>query len=129
MTKKEFCLKELAPYYKDPSTCGYNESIEMCVNLTKDGRMCVAGKNLLPEKRILNSAMSIDSIFMENDRDQSKIFIPEVVGILTNYEWTLLQQIHDAIATKKDESILKVRIYNLNLFSLEELKEYICDKQ
>lgn len=125
MDKKEFALQEIAPYYKDPSICGYNETTEKCMNLTTDGRMCVAGKNLLPRLKTVGSSLDINGILFENGSNQSNVFIPEVVGILTNYEWERLQKIHDAIAVKKPEYILIERINTLGLFTFEELKEYV----
>lgn len=118
-TAKEFALAQIAPYFKDPSTCGYSEENKQCEYLTSDGRMCVAGKNML------NPSLSNISICeILDDQDQSEVFKPEVVGILTKSQWSNLQTLHDGIALKRDEYSIKTRIGNLGLFTYEELVEY-----
>lgn len=95
-TPKEFALQQIAPYFKDPSLCGY--AGDSCMNLTPDGRMCVAGKNYLPEIREQYKkapVLDIRNIFKDN---QSKVFLPESANILTWYEWTCLQSMHDSIS-------------------------------
>lgn len=121
LTPKEFALREIAPYYKDPSICAIKGSA--CLNLLPDGRMCVAGKNLLLEIRKMHITLSIYSLFTMYKDDQSKIFIPGVVDVLTRNEWGELQGIHDAIARRED-GLLDIHIKKLDLFTLEELKEY-----
>ena len=120
---KEFALSQIAPYYKDKNLCATHNKI--CQYLTDDGRMCVAGKVMLPEVRgkyyILDGISPIGGIL--NDYSQAEIFIPEVVDILTDMQWVYLQGIHDAIALYNDEVILE-RIGGLNLFTFDELKEY-----
>jgi len=116
MTKKEFALGQLAPYYKNPSTCGVNE-YGTCMYLTKEGKMCVAGKNLL---KPIDVAKDIDSLIDEYGQE---IFKPEARNILTKEEWRLLQKIHDNIAKNQHELML-VQIESLNLFTFEELVEY-----
>ena len=37
MDKKTFALNAIAPYYKDPTICGYNRSL--CEYKTEDGKM------------------------------------------------------------------------------------------
>jgi hypothetical protein len=119
--KKEFALSQLAPYFADPSTCGYNEVIITCEYLTSDGRMCVAGKNMINPKGYCGD---IDIIFEINDLYQDGIFKPEVVGILTNVEWKHMQSIHDTLALHPDNfDRLQERISRLNLFTYEELVE------
>lgn len=118
-TPKEFALEQIAPYYKDPSTCGFENG--GCRNITTDGRMCVAGKNYLPEAVDIEG--SVTTVFNTLDNDQNKIFKPEVVGILSKNEWQIMQRIHDRIAEKIENS-LECEIERLNLFTLEELKEY-----
>ena len=121
MTKKKFALAQIAPYYKDPRTCGVDGS--RCVYLTPDGRMCVAGKNMIDPSKWLGTIGGILSKY-----DQSEVFKPEVVDILTTQEWRTLQLLHDKIGmvshgVVRDE-IIKLYITELNLFSLEELEEY-----
>jgi hypothetical protein len=118
--KKEFALSQLAPYYANPSTCGYDNEENVCEYLMPDGRMCVAGKNMITPKNGLY--FTID-VLLGND-SQEGILKPEVVGILTNQEWQVMQGIHDTIAVHtNDIDKLKTVIGRLNLFTFEELEE------
>jgi hypothetical protein len=120
--KKEFALSQIAPYLKDPTTCGFNKSEGTCEYLDPNGNMCVAGKNMIIPSFGLYKG--IDDILEENDDDQEGVFKPEVVGILTNQEWKHLQSVHDNIAVSPDNiHRLKERIGLLNLFTYEELVE------
>jgi hypothetical protein len=120
--KKEFALSQLAPYLKDPSTCGYDKESSICEYLDPNGNMCVAGKNMVEAKFGLYKG--IDDILEENDYNQVGIFKPEVVGILTNTEWNNMQRVHDTIAAHTGNiERLKGRITQLNLFTYEELVE------
>lgn len=114
MTKKEFALNAILPYFIDPATCGYNG--ESCVYITEDGRKCVAGKYML--ESVLNKwDCSIKSILSENN--QSDVFKPEFVGILTDDEWESLQIIHDRIA---NSCSIKEICEKSELFTLEDLQ-------
>jgi hypothetical protein len=120
--KKEFALSQLAPYYANPSTCGYDKDKKTCEYLTTDGRMCVAGKNMIEPK--IGLVKGIVDILADLDHKQEGLFKPEVVGILTSEEWEHMQSIHDSIAlepTNKDR--LKIRLLRLNLFTIEEFEE------
>ena len=120
--RKEFALSQIAPYLKDPSTCGFNKDNGTCEYLTKDNKMCVAGKNMIEPK--FGIYKDIIDVLYENEEQQEGIFKPEVVGILTNQEWKYLQSIHDNIAVAFDNvDRLKERITLLNLFTYEELVE------
>ena len=79
--KKEFALSQLAPYLADPSTCGMDKERNSCDYITPDGRMCVAGKNMIEPK--LGLYKGIDDILKELNHVQEGLFKPEVVGILT----------------------------------------------
>lgn len=122
MTKKEFALAQIAPYFKDPRTCGLNETAPSCMYLTPDGRMCVAGKNMLDPSKWKSNAISIFGIL--EIYTQSEIFKPEVVDILTTEEWNKLQQIHDELAFNNNPVLLNEAINELNLFTPNELNEY-----
>jgi hypothetical protein len=127
-TKKEFALAQLAPYLKDPNICGYNSDNDTCLYLTKNGKMCIAGKNMLPEIReeYRFDTDNIDKgiVTIINDKGgQENVFISESVDILTNTEWKTLQVIHDNIA-KQEFDIVKQSINTLALFTLEELEEF-----
>jgi hypothetical protein len=120
--RKEFALSQLAPYLKDPSTCGFNKENGTCEYLTEDNKMCVAGKNMIEPK--FGIYKDILDILAENEEEQEGIFKPEVVGILTNQEWKHMQSVHDNIAVSPDNiDRLKERIKLLNLFTYEELVE------
>lgn len=123
-TKKEFCLQEIAPYYKDRSLCAYNQEVSNCEYLTPDGKMCVLGKNLIdpgnPEYDE-QSATDILNGFGE------EILKPEVRGILTPLEWERLQSIHDCLGNPLFYKNLDKSIKNLELFTLQELEDY-CQK-
>lgn len=119
--QKEFALQQLAPYLKDPSTCGFSGF--SCQYLTSDKKMCVAGKNMSKKalQRFKNNSDSIYNILSDNS--QGFVFKPEVVGNLTNQEWTYVQKIHDSIA-EKDEKNLIANCNRLGLFTYTELREY-----
>lgn len=118
--KKEFALNAIAPYFKDPSLCGISDG-GSCMYITDEGKMCVAGKYMLPE--ILESSNrrgSIDRILVKASYNQKEVFKSEAVDVLTTDEWTNLQRIHDAIALKGD---INNSIRALDLFTMEELQE------
>ena len=120
--RKEFALSQIAPYLKNPSTCGFNKDNGTWEYLTKDNKMCVAGKNMIEPK--FGMYKDIIDVLYENEEQQEGIFKPEVVGILTNQEWKYLQSIHDNIAVNPDMvDRLKERVERLNLFTYEELVE------
>lgn len=120
ITKKEFALNAIKPYYDDPSICGYNTKTGQCSYLTSEGLMCVAGKYLLhPED--FKTFESIASLL--HDAKQDDIFKPEAANILDKAEWQALQHIHDSIAQNKPEQI-KRAIDTLDLFTLDELESY-----
>jgi len=117
MNKKEFALSQIAPYFKDPSTCGIEN--RRCKYITSDGRMCVVGKNMLNPSK--GGSIHIDallSIFTEEE-----IFKPEAVGILSTKEWGRLQYIHDEIAVPTPAGISHY-IDVLGLFTYDELLQY-----
>jgi hypothetical protein len=118
--QKEFALSQLAPYLKDPSTCGYNVNTGNCEYLAPNGNMCVAGKNMIEPK--FGLYQSIDDLLDNNE--QEDIFKPESVGILSTIQWVGMQSIHDNIAGHTDNiDRLKEKITRLNLFTYEELVE------
>lgn len=94
MNKKEFMLEQLKEYVQNPLLCGYYGG--KCMNITPEGKMCVAGKNLLPSVRREYPKANIDTILRNSS--QENIFISSSVGILTTSEWESLQIIHDRIA-------------------------------
>jgi len=117
-TAKEFALEQIRPYYKDPSTCGYEGG--SCRYDTKDGRQCVLGKNLLNAKEINTSPYLRDKSADYILRENAGILRPEAVGKLTIDQWQALQTIHDGIAIKGKFKISR-GITELGLFTFEEL--------
>ena len=117
MNKKEFALSQIAPYFKDPSTCGLEER---CKYITSDGRMCVVGKNMLdPSKVDDNTPIGV----LLEEFSEEEIFKPEAVGILSTREWEKLQYIHDEIAVPTPAGISHY-IDVLGLFTYDELLQY-----
>lgn len=122
---KAFALAQIAPYFKNPETCGFNPKTSSCNYLTPEGKMCVAGKNMInpenfPQTDGIAGILTYDT--------QEKVFREDVVGVLSKLEWTMLQRIHDRIATTNsgfftNEDPLKEAIINLGLFTYTELKE------
>lgn len=119
MTKKEFALEQIKEYIQDSSKCGYDEKKANCMNITDDGKMCIAGKNYLPSIRIAHRFKSVMGILRIYNGDQSKVFIPSSVDILTTLEWAWLQNIHDKIAGN-ELSLSNFPIHH-SLFTYEEL--------
>jgi len=118
--QKEFALSQLAPYLKDPSTCGYDVNTSNCEYLAPNGNMCVAGKNMIEPQ--YGFYKGIDDLL--DDNEQEDIFKPEAVGILSTIQWVGIQSIHDNIASHiNNVDRLKERIKRLNLFTYEELVE------
>lgn len=118
MDKKTFALNAIRPYAKDPSLCGI-DSAGTCMNLTPDGKMCVAGKHLLPHVREANPSGLIVQLL--SGQDQTAVFVPEAANILTSREWEILQVIHDKIASKDLLDSIISYIKQLNLFTYEEM--------
>jgi len=113
--KKKFALEQIAPYFKDPKICGINE-FGRCVYITPNGKMCIAGKNMIDPPAL--DDVAIDSILDTQGQD---IFKPEARNILSSSEWFKLQKIHDAIA--KSASTLQTSIDALGLFTYIEMEE------
>lgn len=133
MTAKEFALQAIAPYYADPTTCGYNSDTSSCVYLTEDGRKCVFGKYMLPEiLEKCKDSKEFSTIILSKYEGQSKVLIPEAVDILTDNQWRILQRIHDAIADdsiNEYPEIFRDAVVSLNLFTEDELKEFASNLQ
>ena len=117
--KKEFALSQIAPYYNNPETCGYDKDEDACLYLCGDGRMCVAGKNMIEPKKDMYGSI-VNFITEEDD----SVLKPEVRGYLTSKEWESLQGIHDIIARGGLSSELILECNLSGLFTIEELTEY-----
>jgi hypothetical protein len=111
-TKQQiFALAQILPYFKDTNTCGMDES-GSCQYITKEGKMCVAGKNMLNPSKFGN--VNIDDIFK-----------PNAVDMLNGKQWFLLQKMHDCLSTGKQMSlkIFEGFIDELDMFTYNELLE------
>ena len=119
MTKKEFALSAIRPYYLDPSTCGYEGN--SCVYLTTDGRMCILGKHMIDPGNWTkqDTAFNIFKSYLQKD-----VLKPKFVDILSREEWGSLQFLHDTIARDGDnshEQDIQNACVALDLFTYEEL--------
>ena len=118
MTKQQFIIDQLKPYFEDPSTCGYDSDLQRCQYITADGKMCAVGKNLIDPKSTING-YGLTHVLGE-DQENLK---PEARGKLLEVEWDDVQSIHDSI---KGSGTLMDRIEKLELDSgvnLQELKD------
>ena len=114
--KKIFALEQIAPYYANPNLCGFENG--RCSYKTSDGKMCVAGKNMI-NKNDFDEADSIYGIL--NKYSQDLVFVKESANILNTNQWQFLQNIHDSIANERE---IKHYFDESSLFTLDELKEY-----
>ncbi len=122
--KKLFSLSQIAPYFNNPELCGMDQEINNCQYLTHDGKMCVAGKNMLTEVREKYAIIAGSIKEILKGKSQEDVFIPESVDILSIDEWQFLQVIHDNIAFGNIQNVK----YNCempdSLFTYQELVEY-----
>ena len=84
--------------------------------------MCVVGKYMLKKFRI-KFINSINTILKDNTQEQ--VFIPEVVGLLSDDQWEILQACHDAIAKDSLHDLIRLLRVNDILFSLQELVNHV----
>lgn len=130
--KKRVVLELLAPYYKDPSTCGWQiaerspDGIKLskggyCTYLTEDGRMCVLGKCLIDPQKFAKVGSPAHILLGNYGED---ILRPEFRYVFNTTEWRQIQSIHDCIAADGPNSIqVEQGIERLALFTVEELQE------
>lgn len=131
LTPKEFALKAIGPYYKDPSLCGSelkNGKIKCCYR-TAEGKRCVAGRFLSEEAFQLKPIKENDSIsdaIKACEGNDAQLFVEEARGVLTRMQWISLQIMHDCIAEKgRDDQLFTGTMTELGLFTLGDLDEYI----
>lgn len=115
--RKAFALAQIKPYFKDNSLCALNEN-EKCDYFTHEGKMCVAGKNLLNPSDPRFVGISINRLLQKYGEE---ILKPEARGILDSYEWQTLQNIHDSLASGAESFNIEQSVNNLGLFTLEEV--------
>ncbi len=123
--KKQFALDQIKEYWLDPSKCGYDDQHDECEYLTSDGKMCVLGKNLLHPENYEGDTSGL-SVLDFDKTPQSEILKPEAADILTCYEWTWLQNIHDQIARTGNQSFDKFKEHDVwnrdvSLFTYQDL--------
>lgn len=109
MTKEQFIIEQIAPYFKDPSTCGYNG--EICVYKTKDGRQCVFGKNLVQYNPIYEEVTAYELL----NQFGFEILKSEVREILDITEWLKLQEVHDHIGCGRISEAYEQLDYSFNI--------------
>ncbi len=129
MSQKEFALSQIAPYFKDPKLCGFDDKTKLC-RFSFRNKMCVIGKNLLPDilKNNNQVGLSIRQLLEKYKLDQQKVFNQESCDILTLSQWTHLQFIHDSIALYGPNSnYVYENILNMGLFTFNDLVNY-CKK-
>lgn len=121
MTRQEFIINNLKPYFLDPSTCGYENGA--CKYKTKDGRMCVFGKNLVKYHKSWENLSSYELI----DGYGESILTEEAAAQnLSSDQWQAIQEVHDQLAT--NPNLTKRRIEFLEIeceVDLTELKELL----
>lgn len=116
--KKKFALEQIKPYVKDRSLCGVDETGHCCY-LTKKGKMCVAGKNMIDPRVFEYDSTAVYHILSEHG--EVNVLKPESRNILDASEWSYLQNIHDHLAESPTFRNLDELCKALGLFTYEEL--------
>lgn len=120
--KKQTALNLVAPYFADPSRCGYDKDVKNCMYLAPNGNRCIAGSCMKDtEVDKFASDVPIGDVLLEIPQEQ--LFLPEIAGMFDTHEWECLQFIHDDIAAKNTDEI-ECGIEELGLFTVEELETY-----
>ena len=122
--KKQFALEQIAPYFKNPELCGFDDYDSSCKYLTESGNMCVAGKNMNPDflEKVKDSSKGIEALLRYDTQDV--VFFNKSANILDANEWAKLQTVHDRIAKSYDIHSDKDLIRSidwLGLFTYDEL--------
>lgn len=121
MTKKEFILETLLPYFKDPSTCAL-EGVN-CSYLTTDGNVCAVGKWMKPGPWQFYEGSYEELIEKYEPKD---FFKEEAFGMLTDDEWEKVQSVHDSLAVGAKRLMFDIEILeSVTGTNLNELKEYV----
>ena len=123
MTKQEFIIKSLKPYFEDTSQCGWNPMLHQGVYTTNDGKKCAVGQYLNTDKFDKNSGTF--HMLASNYVDFNDMFVDEAKNMLLKDEWAGLQRIHDYLA----EDILDISDINefemITDTNLTELKQML----
>jgi hypothetical protein len=96
MTKQEFIIKSLKPYFEDTTRCGWNPVLHQCEYKTKDGKKCAVGQYLNTNKFDKNGGTF--HTLASNYIDFNDMFIDDAKNMLSKNEWVRLQRIHDYLA-------------------------------
>jgi len=125
---KQFILDTLLPYKNDNKTCGYDFELDVCLYLTQDGRTCAVGKHLDKNKayysEIIESENKSSVDTLANNYKLKEVLTDEALKFgLTNYQWEIIQIIHDNYAKKlkliiNGKVILLANLLNINLDEL-----------
>lgn len=91
MTRQDFILGTLEPYFIDPSTCSIDKDGN-CLYLSYNGNKCAIGKHILPEAYDRDmEETDADAVLRDYDclTDEAK------EQNLTPTQWRLIQRVHD----------------------------------
>jgi len=133
--KKEFILKSLIHYFKDPTQCGFSEK-NTCTYRTNENKKCAVGQYIAEENyKPEMEGYSIYSEIMFKDIEQ--LLVPKAKNKLTRGEWSRVQLIHDAIARHYNRIDTGGKMLNItdaiksleeySLIDLKELKDLLID--
>ena len=120
---KNFILKTLLPYKKDPSICGYDKQKEECLYLTSSGNKCALGRWMKKGEwqyfdngvECLIQEYRLNDILLKRARDMN-------FNIDT---WDLIQEYHDEMVLKYDKDYINECVQQLEKqlgIELPELK-------
>lgn len=105
MTKEEFVIQTLKPYFLNPSNCGVDVKGD-CQYITPCGKKCAVGRHMVGGPWVeteLNIEQLIDgSQGPKYTLEQMLTEEANSVG-LSPIEWGLIQQIHDTVARIKND--------------------------
>lgn len=125
-TVKKFIVDTLLPYYEDPSTTGYSESIDICSYLDEKGNKCALGKHMR-KGDWQHELASASTIFGKYDKKE--ILTDEAYQMgLHDEDWTAIQNIHDTVARVFRGKYIHdpVKTHNDMMGSVEYLEETYC---
>lgn len=126
MTKQEFIIKSLKPYFEDRNNCGYDTEALICKYETFDGKKCVVGQYFNTDI-FKNSKVTFNTICSEY-QDFNEILVDEAKNMLTSIEWRELQFLHDDMAQNgynSDTEQYLSDIEDLSNVNLTELKQML----
>jgi hypothetical protein len=129
MTKQQFIINTLKPYFLDMNRCGYDMVLNECRYLTSEGKTCAVGKwldkNNCNYKKIINGNMKVIAVNTKYGLDN--VLVEEAKNMMNIHEWQLVQNIHDNLAKGHlDYSLEYIQVLekecNINLVELKDLR-------